>query len=368
MEGDNDMQEFSYEYIGSKKMLLYRILNNEQINHNILGALKDNRIHGLSPVMINDNNEGKELKYDVSGKVSLEQYFSSSLNKEQFMGALLGIVNPIQEASKYMVRIENITLDAKNIFVDSETHLVSLICLPLTRNISCQDLPEFFKSIIVNASFDSDEDIGYVARLINFLNSNAGFSMNQFKLLIEELSGDNKEGQSDFDKESKVFKGFSWLRKKDREKNNAGAKNKSYVLPTIQQNKPANKQISVTGRLQGSVLRIEPMLNGKVVLDRNMSDKPFIIREKNNERIAILSPEFRIGSDQNSVDYFIGDNSTISRNHAMILTFENKFYLIDNNSTNRTYLNGKLLPYHHEVALANGSKITLSNEEFYFQC
>ena len=95
--------------------------------------------------------------------------------------------------------------------------------------------------------------------------------------------------------------------------------------------------------------------------------KPVLIRVRNNERIPIDKPYFRIGKEKSYVDYFIGDNSYISRGHASIITKDGHYYIVDNNSRNHTYVNGNPITSSTEVEIRNGDTIKLANEEFEFK-
>lgn len=95
--------------------------------------------------------------------------------------------------------------------------------------------------------------------------------------------------------------------------------------------------------------------------------KPVLIRVRNNERIPIDKPYFRIGKEKSYVDYFIGDNSYISRGHASIITKDGHYYIVDNNSRNHTYVNGEIITSSTEVEIRNGDAIKLANEEFEFK-
>ena len=95
--------------------------------------------------------------------------------------------------------------------------------------------------------------------------------------------------------------------------------------------------------------------------------KPVLIRVRNNERIPIDKPYFRIGKEKSYVDYFIGDNSYISRGHASIITKDGHYYIVDNNSRNHTYVNGDQITSSTEVEIRNGDTIKLANEEFEFK-
>lgn len=93
---------------------------------------------------------------------------------------------------------------------------------------------------------------------------------------------------------------------------------------------------------------------------------PYLVRTKTGEKITIDQMEFRMGKDPNGCDYCISNNTVISRLHAQILIKEDGYYVCDCNSTNKTYLDGKVLPPKTEIAIFSGSKLRLANEEFTF--
>ena len=93
---------------------------------------------------------------------------------------------------------------------------------------------------------------------------------------------------------------------------------------------------------------------------------PYLIRLKNNERILINKPRYRLGKEKSYVDYFIGDNAAVSRSHADIVTNGEEYSIIDMNSTNHTYINNQIQSG-VEVKLNDGDKVKLGNEEFEFK-
>jgi len=66
------------------------------------------------------------------------------------------------------------------------------------------------------------------------------------------------------------------------------------------------------------------------------------------------------------VDYYISDNNAVSRTHADIVSKEDAYFIIDNNSTNHTYLNEHMIKSLSEMKLQDKSRIRLANEEFIF--
>ena len=98
-----------------------------------------------------------------------------------------------------------------------------------------------------------------------------------------------------------------------------------------------------------------------------MQPKPHLIRSKNNEKINLDKPVFRIGKEKSYVDYFIGDNTAISRSHANVISRDGAYFVVDTNSTNHTYLNGVMIQSNEEAKLTHGDKIRLANEDFEFK-
>ena len=93
---------------------------------------------------------------------------------------------------------------------------------------------------------------------------------------------------------------------------------------------------------------------------------PTLLRVLTNETIQINKPVFRIGKEKSFVDYFVANNNAVSRSHADIVTRGQRYFVVDLNSKNRTYINGQPLPIQQECEIFNGNQLRLANEEFIF--
>ena len=105
------------------------------------------------------------------------------------------------------------------------------------------------------------------------------------------------------------------------------------------------------------------------VLDFNPFDKPAfpkLTRLRTGDIFEVNKPNYRIGSEQKYCDLFIQDNNYISRSHADIVSREGRYYVIDRNSTNRTYVDGRVIPIEKEVEIFDGTKLRLADEDFVF--
>lgn len=93
----------------------------------------------------------------------------------------------------------------------------------------------------------------------------------------------------------------------------------------------------------------------------------YLIRKKNNERITISKAIFKLGKERRKVDYCIADNTNVSRAHADIVYRNGEFYVVDNNATNGTTVNGASVAAGQERKIANNDIIKLADEEFQFR-
>ncbi len=89
----------------------------------------------------------------------------------------------------------------------------------------------------------------------------------------------------------------------------------------------------------------------------------FLIRNCTGEMFEIPLSGISIGSKE-SVNNIVIPNPSISRVHASISYDGDEVFIIDNNSTNGTTVEGTAVPSGVKVTLYNGSLITLGNESF----
>ena len=94
---------------------------------------------------------------------------------------------------------------------------------------------------------------------------------------------------------------------------------------------------------------------------------PTLKRVFNGDVVKISKPVFRIGKERSYVDYFVSNSNVISRSHADIIVRDNRYFVIDLNSKNKTYVNGRMIMPNCEIEIFDGDTITLANEDFLFK-
>ncbi|MDE6434726.1 MAG: FHA domain-containing protein [Lachnospiraceae bacterium] len=92
-----------------------------------------------------------------------------------------------------------------------------------------------------------------------------------------------------------------------------------------------------------------------------------LIRIDTGQEIPISSVFFKIGKNEGNIDYVISDNTSISRHHADIIRKDLGFYIVDNNSTNCTFVNEKRAMPGEQVPIVSGDIIQMSNIRFRFE-
>lgn len=160
------------------------------------------------------------------------------------------------------------------------------------------------------------------------------------------------------------------------------------VRPTVQSSNPStnngvvNNSSPIQNRLAvsessgnfGQTVNLSAMSQGTTVLGSSPQatsnvpiTNPRLIRNKNNETVKINKPVFRIGKENSYVDYFIPDNSAISRSHANIVCRDDNYFIVDTNSTNHTYVNGVMVQPNIEMQINDKDIIRLADEDFEFR-
>lgn len=100
-------------------------------------------------------------------------------------------------------------------------------------------------------------------------------------------------------------------------------------------------------------------------IEKEQKVKSLTLKFANDKRAIIVGkPVFLIGKNAAQVDYVITANNTISRIHCKLFRTESGYSVMDMNSSNGTFLNGKRLETQTSAELHNGDLLRLSNIDF----
>lgn len=132
-----------------------------------------------------------------------------------------------------------------------------------------------------------------------------------------------------------------------------------YVTPPTPADEPADATITLTPPAPAMFVPETTVLSPKPV-----QPALSLTRVRDGGSFAINQPQFRIGRDPATVDYIVSDNTAVGRHHADILEHDGGCFVVDQNSTNHTYLNGQELAPGMEYPLHDGDELTLGDEIF----
>ncbi len=553
---------FRSEHEGTTTFLVYDLREDDKIDRVSLGMIVNNKIPGIANTIYTTMDERRFLKYNVTSKVSLAQYFTGAVSKRRLLSVLSGITEGLLSAEDYMIDPQMLLLDKETIFADVSTGETVLLCLPIfpRQGSEKKDLLTFFKNLIFNIQYDASESSEHVTAIINYLNSTPTISLSDFRKLLNRLTHPGAQAQHtpSVSAPEAAHSGVSVLRAAPAAPQapasapvrqaapparpttpaapsprpytppaappqrpavqtppapqniprapgaKGGAANPGYAVPgksgpaPISSNPPAgdaaggesisffylmqhyNKENASAYKAQKEAKKsggkskqqsappaapaagyaapgaqtppatyaarpatppaagsyppragaspVQPMQPARpgqpvqpmrpvqpvqpvrpvqpvqpvtppprpytpsapaasgnfgetIVLTGGLGsgntvqlDKakrgaptPILVRRKNGERIPINRSPFKIGKERSYVDYFVSDNTAVSRSHACILTRGGSYYIIDTNSTNHTYINDRIIESNVEVPLNSGDRVMLGDEEFVFQ-
>lgn len=314
------------------------------LQESIFTALNANKSDYLLPLNIVKKGK-KKVKFEAFCQEfkPLNLWFKQPVEKNLFFKIVLNIISDIRKCQDIKLNIDNLELDIKYILYNKQLNIVKLIYWPIVNNVDYVTPYLFFKNLITDVHF-TNQDLQFLYDYNDYMSSLKPFSLVDFENFIMGLQG-KKKATSDI----APAQNLSMLSSNHRDHvigSQGVASNVSYDPLQISSsvNKSSNK------------------LSGKV------RSRAVLIRNINNTQIPINSPVFKMGKSPDANNYCLSDNPAISRCHACILHKNNRYYIIDNNSTNHTYVNGIKLQPHKEYAISSNDKIKMANESFCFVC
>ena len=364
--------------------LIIKSLKGQQVSENEVYAINANKVPGLLHLDVVQKGSSFKLIYNITGFISLKEFLKTPLNKQLFAQILQNILANLKAVESAYFNQQYLLMDINQVYVNPNTQHIYFTYVPILMFESGTSLREFLLGIIQHGTFAPGEDNSYVRDYITILNSGINFSVFELEEYINKLLGQKTTRAQDIECpqcKTKLKKGTNYCHACGAKvSGNTGNTGKGVYDPladtkgkeieeTIEEEEVVVRKDNTQGLSDGTtVLGADP--GGTTVLGSEelyTPSYPYLIREKTNEKISVNKPSFRIGSERKYVDYWVNDNSTVSRSHADIITREKRYFIIDLNSTNKTYVDGRAIAAHKEVELFSGTKVRLSNEDFTFE-
>lgn len=398
------MAKLSVDFKNGQITVKSKLQKPEQINERELNVFQNKMIRGLMrPVVRNE----KKIDYTAPIGIYLKSYLQSGITKYDFFLIIAQIAEAVNKIEYNDFSYDNLVLNLDYIFINERTREVQFVYQPVISLVSHEESNIFslLYQIVNFTQLKLNESEYFLSDFVTFLRSQPYFETKQIEYYIMQKQPDvysqvkrQRKGDSKFlkdklyddngfgygyennaqfnnqqqysnDDSSSYYSNQSAINNQGRDSAFPYPPNNSFGSAFYQENptdsNPAYKNgVSFNAGSEGTTVLDD---GGTSVLnDNSHSTYPYLIRLSNYERVDVNKPSFRIGKEKSYVDYFVMNNSAVSRIHADIITRDGRYFIKDNNSTNRTFVNGTVIPFEQEVEIFDGDAIMLANEAFEF--
>lgn len=378
------MARLSLKEQGGKIIIKRKLGWGENFNEREIQILLGNNISGLARPEL----KGKKMIYSMPNCILLNRYLAKGISKNDFYRVVLQCMDIVKRIETNGLNINNIIFNQQYIGLDMITNVVLFVYQPVINMEVSASIYSFLNDIAYSAKGSDENDNKAIAGFREFLKNMGGYSANRIEEYIKKELAPKapKSGYqpimnsfdlyADDDDDEGTFGGFGY---------------KSFEIPETEQinndspdtmsfdsmsayfqyesgdNKPDTEADSRNYEEYEDAGETVVLDNETVLLNMAPSvTYPYLIRISKNEKIELKKSSFMIGRDNRFVDYWVNDNRAVSGCHAEIFVHGPNYYIKDNNSTNKTFINNIKIDPQVPVQLENNDSIMLGDEMFEF--
>lgn len=335
----------------------------------------------LKPKMIKKN----QVEYTGPVGISLYERLKRPISKRDFLFVLEQIVVAVQKAHANNMPLNNLVMNLQYVFINEVTKEIQFMYMPTVKGIANMNLTEFIEAVVYSAKPADDKDNDFVSRFIYFFRAMKPFDINKIEAFVakEDRSVVNtikkqNAGQSGFmtNKQQHYYEHYDNVNDSDTGDEPTGLlseEDEATGLLSEEDEATGLLEDEATGLLVENyedeatgLLTDEDEATGLLAENNANVHFPTLYRVLTEESISVNKPVFRLGKEKSYVDYFVTNNIAVSRSHADIITRGTRYFVMDLNSKNHTYINNQEIPIHCEVEIHDGDRLKLGNEEFVF--
>jgi len=305
----------------------------------------------LIPPMTVQGRRNNILQYDISAYSTLEFYLTCILSREQFADLLLQSIDVFQRMQRIYLNYKNLVFDFDKVYIQLSDRTIHFIYLPLMSSKREASLPDFFRLLITKAVRSTYEQSSFLESCLTWLKRPASFVMSEFESFIKEQTC----AGAAISTQKVVVQQLDPLPER-------------FVRPV-----PKDSWVPTStgsSNIQGSTSRLDDPVGGTVLLGESEPQLPiiryFIQRIQPEEKIELTHFPFLVGTELGSVSYCVSGNAAVSRRHAEFSIRDGECFIVDQKSTNRTYINDCVIAPFTQQPLKDGDIIRLGNEKFRF--
>ena len=244
------------------------------------------------------------LSYTVPATLPLSDFIKKQLYKGEFISILSNILRQLIYFEDNDMPLKKVLLNTKYMYIELYNMDIQLIYMPIDKNFADCNVCEFIQNFIQKLRFADMQCVACVEEILEYLDSRMMFSLKDFYKFMVAMENQHMETEDISDGETTVLSQMQY----------------SNIIP-------------------------------------------YLVRVKTNELITIDKTPFTIGKSPDNT-FQIADNKKISRLHCTLKISNGECYIKDNDSTNHTYVNGKMIQPGFDIMLKNDDYIRMADEEF----
>ena len=303
----------------------------ERINETELSQLARIKPCGIMHVT---KTKKDSVIYTCPANINLTDRLKKAVSKYDFFFMMEQIVIMVQDVYNNGLNVNSVRFNMDDVYINEMTKEMYFIYFPIVGGQESADIVGFIENIIYTMTPVINEDTNYISRFMYYVRSFHGFNGNAIEKYISR-------------EERAVVNVL---------KNKAVTMQQQIMQQVMQGSMDGTTVLSDDGISVQQIQQMQPVNYHFASLTRQVT----------GEKIELGKPSFVLGKNPEKSDYAVADNTNISRVHAVITMRNGRYYVMDQNSTNGTFINGRIIKAGQETEILPGDCLMLANEEFIF--
>lgn len=307
----------------------------ERINETELSQLARIKPCGIMHVT---KTKKDSVIYTCPANINLTDRLKKAISKYDFFFMIEQIVIMVQDVYNNGLNVNSVRFNMDDVYINEMTKEMYFIYFPIVGGQKSADIVGFIENIIYTMTPVINEDTNYISRFMYYVRSFHGFNGNAIE---------------------------KYISREERAVVNVLKNTAVTMQQTMQQQ---IMQQVMQGSMDGTTVLSDDGISVQQIQQMQPVNYHFasLTRQVTGEKIELGKPSFVLGKNPEKSDYAVADNTNISRVHAVITTRNGRYYVMDQNSTNGTFINGRIIKAGQETEILPGDCLMLANEEFIF--
>lgn len=307
----------------------------ERINETELSQLARIKPCGIMHVT---KTKKDSVIYTCPANINLTDRLKKAISKYDFFFMIEQIVIMVEDVYNNGLNVNSVRFNMDDVYINEMTKEMYFIYFPIVGGQESADIVGFIENIIYTMTPVINEDTNYISRFMYYVRSFHGFNGNAIE---------------------------KYISREERAVVNV-MKNKAVTMQQTMQQQIMQQVMQ--GSMDGTTVLSDDGISVQQIQQMQPVNYHFasLTRQVTGEKIELGKPSFVLGKNPEKSDYAVAGNTNISRVHAVITTRNGRYYVMDQNSTNGTFINGRIIKAGQETEILPGDCLMLANEEFIF--